>query len=85
MPRLIRIDRSTPYKIPPEEFPKDGKSLWICGCGLSRTMPLCDQTHKSCCPNEKPGELHVYDDTRTRVVEVRTDTPAQDRLKATAG
>ncbi len=73
MARLVRIEQSGPYKIPPEQFPKDGKSLWICGCGLSRTMPICDQTHKACCPGERPGTLYVYDPKTAQVVEERPD------------
>ena len=39
MPRLIRHDQTGPYKIEPKDFPPDGKSIWICGCGLSANMP----------------------------------------------
>jgi CDGSH-type Zn-finger protein len=74
MARLIRVERTGPYKIPPEQFPKDGKSLWICGCGLSRTMPICDQTHKARCPGEKPGVLYTYDPATKQVIDEQPDT-----------
>jgi CDGSH-type Zn-finger protein len=60
MARLVRIDRPGPYKIEPKDFPPDGKSIWICGCGLSETMPYCDKSHKACA-NETPGALYSYD------------------------
>ena len=60
MARLIRNERTGPYKIEAKDFPKDGKSIWICGCGLSSTMPYCDQAHRACA-DEKPGALYVYE------------------------
>lgn len=60
MPRLIRHDHNGPYKIEPKDFPTDGKSIWICMCGLSKTMPFCDKAHKACAA-EEPGKVYTYD------------------------
>jgi CDGSH-type Zn-finger protein len=60
MPRLIRIDATRPYKIEPKDFPPDGKSIWICACGLTRTPPFCDKSHKAC-DAEQAGTLYTYD------------------------
>ena len=71
MPRLIRIARAGPFRIDPADFPKDGKAIWICGCGLSKTMPYCDKTHKACAA-EQPGVLYIYDD-EGNIVEERAE------------
>jgi CDGSH-type Zn-finger protein len=75
MPRLIRIDATGPIKIEPKDFPRDEqgnlKSIWICACGLSQTMPYCDKSHKACAATEQPGKLYVYDAERKSVVEER--------------
>lgn len=68
MPRLVRHDQTGPYKIEPQNFPKDGKAIWICGCGLSRTLPHCDGSHKAC-RDEEPGATYVYDDSGRRPVQ----------------
>jgi CDGSH-type Zn-finger protein len=72
MARLIRLDRTGPYKIEPKDFPTDGKSIWICGCGLSGTMPYCDKTHKVCAA-EQPGKVYRYDPLTKTVVEERAE------------
>jgi CDGSH-type Zn-finger protein len=75
MARLVRLERTGPYKIEAADFPKDGKPMWICGCGLSSTMPYCDKAHKTCV-NERPGTLYVYDPATRLVVEQRPDPGA---------
>lgn len=59
MARLIRIEHDRPFRISPEDFPKDGKSIWICGCGLTRTWPYCDKSHGAC-DTEEAGKTYVY-------------------------
>jgi CDGSH-type Zn-finger protein len=71
MARLIRHEQMGPYKIEPQDFPKD-KPIWICGCGLSTRMPYCDGTHKTC-RSEEPGKLYVYDLKTREVIEERPD------------
>ncbi|MCC6676871.1 MAG: CDGSH iron-sulfur domain-containing protein [Phycisphaerales bacterium] len=77
MPRLLLISRPGPYKIEPKDFPTGGKSIWICGCGLSRNMPYCDQTHKTTCATEEPGRCYRYDPVTQERSETqeRTDPP----------
>lgn len=67
MARLVRIEHTGPYKIEPKDFPKDGKSIWICACGLSSTMPYCDKSHKVCA-GEQPGVLYAYDPVTKAVI-----------------
>lgn len=60
MPRFVRHDRTGPYKIEPKDFPADGKAIWICGCGLTRTPPYCDKAHKACA-DEDPLKTYIYE------------------------
>lgn len=73
MARLIRLEQTGPYKIDPADFPKDGKPLWICGCGLSNRMPICDGTHKACKAGEQPGMLYRYDPKTKQVLSSEPD------------
>jgi CDGSH-type Zn-finger protein len=75
MARLVRLERTGPYKIEPKDFPKDGKSIWICGCGLSSTMPYCDKSHNAC-KGEQPGMVYRYDPVTKQVVEEKADEGA---------
>jgi CDGSH-type Zn-finger protein len=72
MPRLIRHDQTGPYRINPEDFPKDGKPIWICGCGLSSKMPYCDKAHKACAA-EQPGVLYTYDSATKQITGSQPD------------
>ena len=78
MARLVRHEQTGPYRIDPADFPKEGKPIWICGCGLSSTMPYCDKSHKAC-KSEQQGVLYTYDAATKQVVEQRPDPAhAQD-------
>jgi len=80
MARLIRIEATGPVKIDPSAGPRDEhgnlKPLFICACGLSRTLPMCDGSHKQARASEQPGKLYVYDDDRCTIREVRDDRAA---------
>lgn len=69
MARLVRLEGMGPLKIEPQ-----AKPIWVCTCGLSKTFPLCDGTHKGCV-QEEAGTLYVYDRDRRTVVETRSDEP----------
>ncbi len=71
MARLVRIEGTGPFKVEPQDKP-----VWVCGCGLSKTLPFCDGTHKGACREETPGILYVYDDARTHIVDQRPDAPS---------
>jgi CDGSH-type Zn-finger protein len=70
MARIVKLDQTRPYRIPPEQFPKDGKSIWICACGLTKTWPFCDKSHVAC-DTEEPGKAYEYaaDGSRREVAE----------------
>jgi len=71
MPRLVRMTHTGSIKVGPSDKP-----ISICACGLSRTFPLCDGSHKAARLVETdPGALYVYDPERLNVVDVRRDVP----------
>lgn len=59
MARIVRLEQNRPYRITPDQFPADGKSIWICGCGLTKTWPFCDKSHIAC-DSEEPGKTYTY-------------------------
>ncbi|VVB58067.1 Iron-binding zinc finger CDGSH type [Candidatus Anstonella stagnisolia] len=44
----------------------DGKSVWICQCGLSGNQPYCDGSHNKTLSEEK-GKTYKYLPDGTRV------------------
>lgn len=73
MARILRNEQMGPYRIDPADFPKDGKAIWVCGCGLSASMPYCDKAHNICRQVEQPGRLYTYDAKTRQVVKDEPD------------
>ena len=70
MARLVRHEATGPVEVKPDP---EGKSAWICACGLSQDMPMCDGSHKLARQNDQEGKVCVYDKDRKEVVEVKDD------------
>lgn len=68
MPRIVRHHQTGPYRIEPQNFPRDGKPISICACGLTRNPPYCDGSHKPC-RDEDPAVTYVYDESGRRPVQ----------------
>ena len=67
MPRMIRHELKGPVKIDPQEKP-----VFVCGCGLTKTFPLCDGSHKACA-KEDDATLYVYNKAKEKVIEEKPD------------
>ncbi|MBI2638154.1 CDGSH iron-sulfur domain-containing protein [Candidatus Peregrinibacteria bacterium] len=55
MPRLVQHNSHGPKQV---GNPKD--NLWICQCGLAKTQPFCDGSHKLTL-DESEEKLYQYD------------------------
>lgn len=56
MARIVMRMAIGPHKVTVGDEPK-----FICGCGLSKTQPFCDGTHKTTARTEEPGRVYWYD------------------------
>lgn len=70
MARLVRLVSQGPYKLDTQGKPV----VSICACGLSKTFPICDGTHKTTSKLELPGKLYHYDPSTLEVLRVEDDT-----------
>ena len=66
MARLIQHDADGPHEIKPSD-----KSTWVCMCGLSKNLPMCDGSHKLARQQEQAGKVYRYEDDRA--IEVTSD------------
>ena len=71
MTRLIKHVRNQPFKAE-----KDGVTMYICGCGLTKNLPYCDGSHKKT-KDESENALYFYDVDGNRI-EFDSDSKVPD-------
>ena len=54
MARLVKHFRKQPFVAE-----KDGVTMYICGCGLTKNLPFCDGSHKK--TKDESEILYFYD------------------------
>ncbi len=64
MARLVKHERNKPFPV----TTKDGETLYMCACGLSKNKPFCDGSHKATA-DEAPNQLYVYDGSKRIKIE----------------
>lgn len=62
MARFVKRTATGPYKVE-----VGGEAKFICGCGLSKTQPFCDGTHKTTARTEEDGKVYWYDGKGSRI------------------
>ena len=60
MARLVKRTLTDPVK-----YGIEGKEVWFCRCGLSKSQPYCDGSHKLA-KSEEAGKLYWYDEAGQR-------------------
>lgn len=63
MARRVVLTETGPVKLGPLDKP-----VSVCACGLSKTFPMCDGSHKTTAKLEEPGFVYEYDPVTLAVV-----------------
>lgn len=77
MARRVLLAGNGPVKLGPLDKP-----VSVCACGLSRTFPMCDGTHKTTSKLEEAGFVYEYDPVTLAVVRKEPGAAAPEQPPA---